>query len=176
LYIEAEDFMEDPPRKYKRLSPGREVRLRYAYVVKCTGAVRDGQTGEIVEVHCTYDPLTLSGALPDGRKVDGVIHWVSASHSVAAEVRLYDRLFHDPNPAPAGDAFLKHLNPASLETLTGCRAEPDLGSAAPGSRFQFERTGYFCVDGKDSSTGRPVFNRIVALRDSWARMAGRSEG
>ena len=176
LYIEAEDFMEDPPRKYKRLSPGREVRLRYAYVVKCVAVARDEQTGEIVEVHCTYDPLTLSGAPPDGRKVDGVIHWVSSGHAVEAEVRLYDRLFHVPNPATAGDAFLKYLNPASLETLSGCRAEPDLGSAAPGGRFQFERTGYFSVDGKDSSPGRPVFNRIVPLRDSWAKKAERPEG
>ena len=170
LYIEVDDFMEDPPGKYKRLGPGREVRLRYGYVIKCAGVVRDERTGAIAEVHCTYDPETLMGAPAGGRKVEGVIHWVSASHAVPVEVRLYDRLFNVPNPATAGDSFTQYLNPASLETVTGCRAEAGLASAASGDRYQFERLGYFAIDANDSSPGRPVFNRIVALRDSWAKV------
>ncbi len=172
LYIEREDFDENPPKKYKRLSPGREVRLRSAYVVKYTGVVKDEATGEIKEVHCTYDPETLSGPPADGRKVEGVIHWVAADASVPAEVRLYDRLFTVAEPMGVDGDALDYLNPGSLEVLNGCRVEPGLASAAPGSRYQFERTGYFCIDAKDSSPGKPVFNRIVPLRDSWAKIAG----
>jgi len=167
LYIEQEDFIENPPKKYFRLSPGREVRLRNVYVVKCINTVKD-KAGKVVEVHCTYDPATRSGPPPDGRKVEGVIHWVSADHSLPAEVRLYDRLFAVAEPG-AGDDFTKHLNPASLETLTACRVERSLAGAAPENRYQFERLGYFSVD-KDSSPGKLVFNRIVTLRDSWAKV------
>jgi glutaminyl-tRNA synthetase len=172
LYIEREDFDENPPKKYKRLSPGREVRLRSAYVIKYAGLVKDEATGEIKEVHCTYDPETRSGPPADGRKVEGVIHWVAADASVPAEVRLYDRLFTVAEPMGVKGDALDYLNPGSLEVLNGCRVEPGLASAAPGSRYQFERTGYFCIDAKDSSPGRLVFNRIVPLRDSWAKIAG----
>ena len=168
LYIDADDFTENPPRKYKRLSPDKEVRLRNAYVIKYAGAVKD-ESGRITELHCTLDPDTLGAAPADGRKVDGVIHWVSAEHSVPAEARLYDRLFNVQNPATAGDSFPDHLNPDSLEVIAQCRAEESLGKAEPGSRFQFERLGYFAVDTGDSSPGKPVFNRIVPLRDSWAK-------
>jgi glutaminyl-tRNA synthetase len=175
LYIEQDDFLENPPKKYYRLGPGREVRLRYSYIIKCAGMVKDEKTGEVTEVHCTYDPETRNGPPPDGRKVEGVIHWVSADHSVPAEVRLYDRLFNVANPGGEGDDFTKHLNPRSLETLTSCRVESSLAGTAPGSRYQFERLGYFCVDPKDSSTKRLVFNRIVTLRDSWAKIAGQGK-
>jgi len=171
LYIEQEDFMENPPKKFYRLAPGREVRLRYGYFIKCVGVVKDPKTGGVIEVHCTYDPETRSGFAPDGRKVDATIHWVSATHSVPAEVRLYDRLFQVPDPMGKGDDFTKYLNPKSLEILASCRVEPGLASAAPGSRFQFERVGYFCVDSKDSSPKRLVFNRIATLRDSWAKIS-----
>jgi glutaminyl-tRNA synthetase len=171
LYIEADDFMEEPPRKYKRLSPGKEVRLRNSYVVKCASVVKDEQTGRIIEVHCIYDPETRNSAPPDGRKVEGVIHWVSADHSILAEARLYDRLFLIPNPAASGDSFPEHLNPASLEAATECRAEASLAAAEPGGRYQFERLGYFSIDPVDSSREKPVFNRIVPLRDSWAKVA-----
>jgi glutaminyl-tRNA synthetase len=171
LYIEQDDFMEEVPKKYKRLGPGREVRLRNAYVVKYASHVKDPQTGEVTEVHCTYDPTTRDGAPADGRKVEGVIHWLSAAHAVPADVRLYDRLFRVPNPATEGDGFTKHLNPGSLGTVSGF-VEASLASAAPGSRYQFERLGYFCVDTKDASPGRLVFNRVVALRDSWSKLAG----
>jgi glutaminyl-tRNA synthetase len=134
--------------------------------------VKDEKTGEITEVHCTYDPETRNGPPPDGRKVEGVIHWVSAEHSISAEVRLYDRLFQVADPMGQDDDFIKYLNPKSLETLKSCRVEPSLASAVPGSRFQFERIGYFCVDSKDSSPGKLVFNRIVTLRDSWAKVSG----
>ena len=170
LYIEEDDFMEEPPRKYKRLSPGKEVRLRNSYVVKYSGVVKDEKTGKITEVHCTYDPNTRNSAPPDGRKVDGVIHWVSAEHAVKAEARLYDRLFLVPNPAASGDSYPDHLNPASLETVSGCMAEASLAQAQPGSGYQFERLGYFSVDPVDSSREKPVFNRVVALRDSWAKV------
>jgi glutaminyl-tRNA synthetase len=172
LYIEREDFREDPPKKFHRLSPGREVRLRYAYYVTCVGVVKDDQTGEVIEVHCTYDPETRGGWSKDGRKVRGTLHWVSAAHSLEAEVRLYDRLFSVANPdAEKGEAdFKTYLNPNSLETLTSCRIEPSLAGAAPGSRYQFERLGYFCVDPVDSSDGALVFNRTVSLRDSWAKI------
>ncbi len=170
VYIEKDDFQEVPAKKFFRLSPGKEVRLRYAYYIKCVKVVKDEKTGEVVELHCTYDPQSKDGLPPDGRKVDATIHWVSAAHSLPAEVRLYDRLFKVPNPG-GGDNFLEQLNPHSLETLSGCRVEPSLGKAAPGSRYQFERLGYFCVDPGDSSEGKPVFNRTVTLRDSWAKVA-----
>ena len=168
LYIEQEDFMEKAPKKFFRLTPGREVRLRYGYFVKCASVVKDPKTGEVVEVHCTYDPQTRSGFAPDGRKVDATIHWVSAAHSLPAEVRLYDRLFSVANPMEGGSDFTEHLNPASLEILTSSRVEPGLAKASPGSRYQFERLGYFCVD---SAAGGLVFNRTVTLRDAWAKIA-----
>lgn len=172
LYIEQDDFREDPPKKYWRLAPGREVRLRYGYIVKCVGVVKDEQTAEIVEVHCTYDPETRGGSTPDGRQVKGTIHWVSAAHALPAEVRLYDRLFLKANPLEVEDGrdFKANLNPNSLETLTSCRVEPGLADAAPGSFHQFERLGYFCIDPVDSAPGALVFNRTVALRDSWAKI------
>jgi len=171
LYIEGEDFREDPPRKWFRLAPGREVRLRYAYYITCGGVVKDEHTGEVVELHSTYDPQTRGGWAPDGRTVRGTLHWVSAAHSLEAEVRLYDRLFLKANPLDGedGEDFIAHLNPKSLETLTSCRVEPSLAGAAPGSIYQFERQGYFCVD-PDSTDERLVFNRTVALRDSWAKI------
>jgi glutaminyl-tRNA synthetase len=171
LYIEKDDFLENPPKKYHRLGPGREVRLRYSYIIKCVGMVKDQKTGEVIEVHCTYDPETRNGPPKDGHKVEGVIHWVSADHSVPAEVRLYDRLFRVPEPASEGDDFTKHLNPRSLETLTSCRVESNLVDVEPGGRFQFERLGYFCYDSKDSSPEKLVFNRIITLRDSWAKIS-----
>ena len=171
LYIESDDFREVPPPKYYRLSPGREVRLRYAYFVTCTGVVKDEQTGEVIELHCSYDPATRGGDAPDGRKVKSTIHWVSAAHSLDAEVRLYDRLFLDPNPEAVEDdqGFIANLNPKSLEVLQSCKVEPSLAGAAPGSRYQFERQGYFCLD-PDSKEGHQVFNRTVSLRDTWAKI------
>jgi glutaminyl-tRNA synthetase len=170
LYIEQDDFRETPPKQYFRLSPGREVRLRGGYFVTCTGVVKDGK-GEVVEVHCTYDPATRGGNAPDGRKVKATIHWVSAGHAVGAEVRLYDSLFtkENPNETEEGEDFIANLNPHSLEALTDCKLEPSLANVAVGSRFQFERLGYFCVD-PDSSPGKPVFNRTVALKDTWAKI------
>jgi glutaminyl-tRNA synthetase len=170
LYIEQDDFRETPPKQYFRLSPGREVRLRGGYFVTCTGVVKDGK-GEAVEVHCTYDPATRGGNAPDGRKVKATIHWVSAGHAAGAEVRLYDSLFtkENPNETEEGEDFTANLNPHSLEVLTDCKLEPSLANAAAGSRFQFERLGYFCVD-PDSSPGKPVFNRTVALKDTWAKI------
>ena len=173
LYIEQEDFRENPPPKYYRLAVGREVRLRYGYFIKCVGVVKNPDTGEVTEVHCTYDPETRSGFAPDGRKVDATIHWVSAAHALPAEVRLYDRLFRVANPLEEGSDLTKHLNPQSLEILKSCRLEPSLAGAAPGSRFQFERSGYFCVDSIDSTAKALVFNRTVTLRDAWAKIAGR---
>ena len=177
VYIEREDFMEDPPKKFFRLAPGREVRLRYAYFVKCLGVVKDPSTGEITELHCTYDPATRGGDSPDGRKVKATLHWVSAAHAGEAEVRLYDTLFtkRDVSEVEEGTDWKSNLNPKSLETLTGCKIEPALREARPGERYQFERLGYFFVDPKDSSAGKPVFNRTVTLRDEWARItkAGR---
>jgi glutaminyl-tRNA synthetase len=174
LYIEREDFMEDPPKKFFRLAPGREVRLRSAYFVRCTGVVKDAG-GEIVELRCDYDPATRGGDSPDGRKVKATLHWVSAAHATRVEVRLYDRLFsvEDPERAQDGKTWIDNLNPHSLEVLSECLAEPGLASAASGDRFQFERLGYFCVD-PDSRPGALVFNRTVSLRDTWARIAGRS--
>ncbi|MDP3098363.1 MAG: glutamine--tRNA ligase/YqeY domain fusion protein [Syntrophales bacterium] len=171
LFIEQEDFMEVPPKKFFRLAPGREVRLRYGYFIRCVDVVKDQATGEVVEVHCTYDPETRSGFAPDGRKVDATIHWVSAAHAVPAEVRLYDRLFLVPDALSEEGDFTTYLNPKSLETLKSCRLEPSLAAVAPGARFQFERLGYFCVDSGDSSEKAPVFNRTVTLRDAWARIA-----
>ena len=166
LYIEQDDFREDPPKEFFRLSPGREVRLRYGYFVKCTGVVKD-DAGEVIEVHCTYDPATRGGNAPDGRKVKATIHWVSAAHAVSGEVRLYDNLFikEDPDEVEEGQDFTANLNPKSLEVLTDCKLEPSLADAAPGARYQFERLGYFCVD-PDSAPGKPVFNRTVALKDT----------
>jgi len=171
LYIEKEDFLENPPKKYYRLAPNREVRLRYGYFIKCINVVKDPKTGEVVELHCTYDPETRSGFAPDGRKVDATIHWVSAEHCLPAEVRLYDRLFRVPNPMEGDSDFTNYLNPKSLEILKSCRVEPSLANASPGGRFQFERLGYFCTDLKDSQPGRLVFNRIVTLRDTWAKIS-----
>ncbi|MGE5588527.1 MAG: glutamine--tRNA ligase/YqeY domain fusion protein [Clostridia bacterium] len=200
LYIERDDFREDPPPKFYRLAPGREVRLRYAYLIKCTGMVKDEKTGEVTELHCTYDPDTLGGSAPDGRRVKATLHWVSAAHAAEAEVRLYDRLFTNEDPGAEED-FLSCVNPDSLKVLTGCKVEPSLAGAAPGDRFQFERLGYFCVDpdssqgaaagagagaragaggatdacGADAARGagtakRLVFNRTVDLKDEWARL------
>ncbi len=172
LYIERDDFMEDPPRKFFRLAPGREVRLRYAYFVTCTDVVKDEKTGEVVELRCTYDPATRGGDSPDGRKVKATLHWVSADHALDAEVRLYENLFtrHNPNDVEKGKDFTDYLNPDSLRSLTGCKVEPSLGGAAPLSRWQFERRGYFCVDSVDSSPGNLVFNRTATLRDTWAKI------
>jgi glutaminyl-tRNA synthetase len=171
LYIEQEDFREDPPAKYYRLAPGREVRLRYAYFVTCVDFIKDEQSGEVVEVHCTYDPATRGGDSPDGRKVKSTLHWVSAGHAFQAEVRLYENLFskEDPTDVDEGADFRAYLNPNSLEILTSCRVEPSLAGALPGSRYQFERLGYFCVDA-DSSLKKLVFNRTVSLRDTWVRI------
>jgi glutaminyl-tRNA synthetase len=170
LYIEQEDFREDPPKQYYRLSPGREVRLRYGYFITCQRAIKD-EKGEVVELRCTYDPATRGGNAPDGRKVKSTIHWVSAPHALDAEVRLYENLFTRPDPGEeTGERdFTANLNPSSLEVLTGCKLEPHLRNAARGDRFQFERLGYFCVD-PDSSPDRPVFNRTVTLRDTWAKI------
>jgi glutaminyl-tRNA synthetase len=170
LYIERDDFHENPPKKFYRLAPGREVRLRYGYFVKCTGIEKDPTTGEVSEVHCTYDPQTRSGFAPDGRKVDATIHWVSAAHALPAEVRLYDRLFGIADPLAGEGDFTDYLNPNSLETITSCRLEPSLADTPPGGRFQFERIGYFCADASRSASGAPVFNRTVTLRDSWAKI------
>jgi glutaminyl-tRNA synthetase len=172
LYIERDDFREDPPKQFFRLAPGREVRLRYAYFIRCERVVKDERSGEVIELHCSYDPATRGGDAPDGRKVKATLHWVSAPHAVTAEVRLYERLFTVENPSLEKDGvdYRSYLNPSSLEVLCDCRLEPSLADAAPGSRVQFERHGYFCVDTVDSATGRPVFNRTVALRDSWAKL------
>jgi glutaminyl-tRNA synthetase len=167
LYIEREDFMEDPPKKFFRLAPGREVRLRYAYFLTCREAVKDA-SGEVVELRCTYDPETRGGGAPDGRKVKATLHWVSAAHAVPAEVRLYDHLFSRPDPGAEGDV-LDDLNPDSLVTLGGCRLEPSLAAIPPGETLQFERQGYFCLD-PDATPDKPVFNRTVGLRDTWARI------
>ena len=171
LYIEAEDFREDPPKKYFRLAPGREVRLRYAYFIRCVDVVTDPQTGRVVELRCTYDPETRGGYAPDGRKVKATIHWVSAAHAIETEVRLYDHLFSKENPEDVAEDtdYKANLNPRSLDTLTGCRVEPSLAGASVGSRYQFERQGYFCVD-PESTDETPVFNRTVGLRDTWARL------
>ncbi len=171
IYIDQDDFREVPPPKYFRLSPGIEVRLKYAYIIKCESVVKDAQ-GNVVEVHCTYSPDTKSGMEGANRKVKSTIHWVSAAHAKDVEVRLYDRLFVKENPddAEEGKDFLSNMNPNSLQVLKNCKVEPTLGTAKPGERFQFERTGYFCADIKDSRDGSPVFNRIVTLKDTWAKI------
>jgi glutaminyl-tRNA synthetase len=170
LYIEHDDFREVPPKKFFRLSPGKEVRLRCAYFVTCTNVVKN-EKGDVVEVHGTYDPATRGGDSPDGRRVKATLHWVSAAHAIPAEVRLYDRLFsvEDPERAPEGKTFLDNINPHSLEVLRACQMEPSLASATPGTSVQFERLGYFCAD-VDSRPGALVFNRTVSLRDTWARI------
>ena len=172
LYIEQDDFREEPPKGFFRLSPGKEVRLRYAYIIKCIEVVKDQKTGAVTELRCTYDPETKSGSSQSSRKVKATIHWVSAAHALPAEVRLYDQLFtkEDPDDVPEGDDWMANINPKSLERLTGCRVEPYLRNAKPGERYQFERLGYFCVDSVDSKPGRLVFNRTVTLRDTWAKM------
>ena len=171
LYIERDDFMEQPPKKFYRLAPGREVRLRYAYYIKCTEVVKDEPGGEIIELRCTYDPQTRGGYASDGRPVKATLHWVSAVHALSAEVRLYDRLFAKPNPSDAQDGdFKSNLNPNSLEVIRAAQLEPSLAGARPGDHYQFERLGYFCVDTVDSTEGAPVFNRTVTLRDTWAKV------
>jgi glutaminyl-tRNA synthetase len=168
LFIEQDDFMEDPPKDFYRLAPGREVRLRYAYFIKCTDVVK--KEGKPIELHCTYDPATKGGYAPDGRKVKSTIHWVSASHALSAEVRLYDRLFTVVDPAGQKNAdFKEFLNPRSLEVLHGCKVEPSLITLTPFDRFQFERLGYFCVDPETKKDGL-VLNRTVELRDTWAKL------
>jgi glutaminyl-tRNA synthetase len=178
IFIERDDFMEDPSKKFFRLAPGREVRLRNAYLVTCTEAIKNA-AGEIVELRGTYDPATRGGDAPDGRKVKATLHWVSARHAVDAEVRLYDRLFTAEDPegeaAKAGADFSSMINPHSLDVLRGCKVEPSLAAAADGARYQFERQGYFAVD-PDSRPGAPVFNRTVSLKDSWAKAAAGSSG
>jgi len=172
LYIEEEDFRQDPPKQFFRLSPGREVRLRYAYFIKCESFSKDEKTGKIKEIHCTYDPDTKGGEPSDGRKVKATIHWVSARHAIEAQARLYDNLFtkRDPNDVPEGKDFTVNLNPGSLEVLKSCKLEQGLKNALAGTRFQFERLGYFIVDSIDSSPGKPVFNRTVTLRDTWVKI------
>lgn len=172
LFIERDDFREDPPGKFYRLAPGREVRLRYGYYITCVDVVKDGTTGEVKEILCTHDPETRGGWSSDGRKVKGTIHWVSAPHSVEAVVQLYDHLFLKENPADVaeGEDFVNHINPRSMDVLKGCRVEPSLADAGPGVTYQFERLGYFCADSMDSRPGAPVFNRAVSLRDTWAKM------
>lgn len=175
IYIEQDDFCENPPKGYFRMFPGGEVRLKHAYLVKCVSVVKDDATGEVKEVHCTCDLDSRGGNAPDGRKVKGTLHWVSAQHALDAEVRLYDRLFTQENPDEGKDGFdyKSCLNPKSLEVLSECKVEPYLADAAPGSRYQFLRMGYFCVDSVDSKPGKPVFNRVVALKDSWAKMTNK---
>jgi glutaminyl-tRNA synthetase len=176
LYIEHEDFREDPPKKFFRLAPGQEVRLKHAYFVRCEEVVKDEKTGEVIELRCTYDPQTRSGSATDGRQVKGTLHWVSAAHALDAEVRLYDRLFSRANPddTEEGDDFINYLNPDSLKVLTSCKVEPSLARSSPGSRYQFLRQGYFCTD-PDSSASRLVFNQTVGLRDSWAKIEKRQD-
>jgi glutaminyl-tRNA synthetase len=173
LYIEQDDFLEKPPKKFFRLAPGQEVRLRYAYFITCEDVIKDKKTGEVVELRCRYDPATRGGGSPDGRRVKGTLHWVSANHAFDVEVRLYDHLFtkRDSTDVEEGTDYKSNLNPKSLETLTSCKAEPSLKGAAPGSRYQFERLGYFCVDTADSTAEKPVFNRTVSLRDTWAKIS-----
>jgi len=171
LYIEKDDFLEEPPKKFYRLAPGREVRLRYAYFIKCIDVVKNKKTGEVVELHCTYDPETRGGDARDGRKVKATLHWVSAPHSIEIEVRLYNHLFSKSNPLEGDEDFRNFINPKSIEVLNSCRAEPGLKHANPGSFYQFERLGYFCSDSKDSSENKPVFNRTVTLRDQWAKIS-----
>jgi glutaminyl-tRNA synthetase len=177
LYIEQDDFREVPPKGYYRLSPGKEVRLRYGYLITCTGVEKDPATGEVTTVHCTYDPATRGGNAPDGRKVKSTIHWVSAAHAVDGEVRLYDSLFLTANPNQENDGgdWMANLNPNSLEVVPHAKLEPSLKAVAAGARYQFERLGYFCVD-PDTAAGKPVFNRTIGLRDAWAKMQKSQQG
>jgi glutaminyl-tRNA synthetase len=174
LWIERDDFMEDPPKKFFRLAPGREVRLRYGYFITCTDVIKDA-SGNVIELRCTYDPATRGGDAPDGRKVQGTIHWVSAQHALDAEVRLYDKLFTvpDPDAVDEGQEFTSTLNPDSLVVVPDAKIEPSVASDPIGTRYQFERTGYFVSDTVDSKPGRLVFNRTVTLRDSWAKVKGK---
>jgi glutaminyl-tRNA synthetase len=176
LYIEQDDFREDPPKQFYRLSPGREVRLRYGYFITCTGVVKNPE-GEVVEVHCSYDPATRGGNAPDGRKVKSTMHWVSADHALNAEVRLYETLFtkEDPNDVEEGGDFTENLNPRSIEVVREAKLEPSVAGAAPGTRYQFERLGYFCVD-PESKAQNPVFNRTVTLKDAWAKIESKTPG
>jgi len=176
IYIEHDDFREIPPKGYFRLSPGREVRLRYAYFITANSVVKNDK-GEVIEVHCTYDPATRGGNAPDGRKVKSTIHWVSALHSIDAEVRLYETLFNkeDPNELKEGQDFAANLSPSSLEVVPQAKLEPSIANAVAGNRYQFERLGYFCVD-PDSMPDKPVFNRTVALKDSWAKVEKKQGG
>jgi glutaminyl-tRNA synthetase len=178
IYIDQDDFREDAPKKFFRLVPGGEVRLRYAYIIKCVGVTKDPASGAITELHCTYDPETKSGMPQADRKVKGTIHWVSADHAATAPVRLYDYLFNKPDPDefPQGQSYLANMNPNSLETLADAKLEPSLGAAKPGDRFQFERTGYFIADGIDSQPGKPIFNRTVTLKDTWAKIEQKGGG
>ena len=173
IFIEREDFMEEPAKKFFRLAPGKEVRLRYAYFITCNKVIKDPSSGEIVELRCSYDPATRGGDAPDGRKVKGTLHWVSEEHGLKAEVRLYDRLFNVPVPEKSGDAWLENLNPESETILQDCVIEPILASAAPESYYQFERLGYFCADRFDHGSEHPVFNRIVTLKDTWAKISNK---
>jgi glutaminyl-tRNA synthetase len=175
LFIEQDDFREVPPKQYYRLSPGREVRLRYGYFITANSVVKNDK-GEVIEVHCTYDPATRGGNAPDGRKVKSTIHWVSAAHAIDAEVRMYDKLFtkEDPNQVEQGQDFTANLNPNSLEVVPHAKLEPSLANASVESHYQFERLGYFCVD-PDSKPGRPVFNLTAALKDTWAKVEKKTE-
>lgn len=177
LYIERDDFMEDPPKKFFRLGPGREVRLRYGYFITCQEVVKD-DSGRVIELRCTYDPATRGGNAPDGRKIQGTIHWVSAAHAVDCELRLYDRLFTlaDPEAVPEGQDFISALNPASLMIVKGAKIEPSVAADPIGTRYQFERTGYFISDVVDSAPGALVFNRTVTLRDSWEKEKAKGAG
>jgi glutaminyl-tRNA synthetase len=177
LYVEGDDFREDPPRKWFRLAPGREVRLKHAYYITCVDVIKDSETGKVVELRCTYDPESRGGSTPDGRKVRGTLHWVSAAHALDATVRLYEHLFAKPDPMDVeeGSRFMESLNPNSLEILTGCKVEPSLADSEPGTRYQFLRTGYFCTD-PDSVEGRLVFNRTATLRDTWAKIEKAQQG
>ena len=176
LYIEHEDFREDPPRQFFRLAPGREVRLRYAYYITCTGVVKDERTGEVIELRCTYDPATRGGGAPDGRQVKSTIHWVSAAHAIPAQVRLYDHLFSTPTLAMTRTAEIYHVAQSTVPgSVARCQLEPSLAGATPGSRYQFERQGYFCAD-LDTRPGALVFNRTVTLRDTWARIEKGQKG
>jgi len=175
IFIEQNDFMEDPPKKFFRLSPGNEVRLRYAYIIKCEEVIKDND-GKIIELKCTFDPETKSGSAQSNRKVKGTIHWVSGQHAINAEVRLYDRLFKVEDPeADEEKSFVDHINRDSLEIIKNAKLEPFLMNAEKGDRFQFERLGYFCIDSKDSTTENPVFNRTVTLRDTWAKIENRNK-
>ncbi len=175
IYIERSDFLEDPPKKFFRLGPGKEVRLRYAYYITFESLVKDEETGEILEIHCTYDPESKGGSSPDGRKVKGTIHWVSAKHAVTCPVKLYDRLFSHENPdADKNVEFIEHLNPDSVQTLENCKGEPGIADLKPAQQIQFERQGYFCADSEEAKKGKLVFNRIVTLRDSWAKTQKKS--